>query len=193
MAKRSAKKKVRVKKVHAKKPHVKKQTVKGLPDLKPCKPGKYADGLPLQRDPVPRVQAHPAAQSLHVAQEPVRLRQGDASAGRESTRSSFSTEQVRERAAADPRGALPRHLGLPALQQRLHPATTHPLRGRLPAGRSGDRLQVPPSGHADGRRDRRAAADLRRLPHQVQGRGPAAEGSARRHPPAVLAQRASFR
>jgi hypothetical protein len=41
MAKRSAKKKVRVKK-----PHVKKQTVKGLPDLKPGKPGKYADGLP---------------------------------------------------------------------------------------------------------------------------------------------------
>ena len=46
MAKRSAKKKVRVRKVHVKKPDVKKQTVKGLPDLKPCKPGKYADGLP---------------------------------------------------------------------------------------------------------------------------------------------------
>ena len=48
MAKRSAKKKVRVKKVHAKKPHakkphVKKQTVKDIPGLKP---GKYADGLP---------------------------------------------------------------------------------------------------------------------------------------------------
>jgi hypothetical protein len=51
MAKRSAKKKVREKKVHEKKVHEKKvhekkQTVKGIPDLKPLKPGKYADGLP---------------------------------------------------------------------------------------------------------------------------------------------------
>ena len=112
------------------------QTVKGLPDLKPCKPGKYADGLPFNEIQYLECKLILQPESLHVAQEPVRLRQGHAPAGRSRARSSSPPSEFVNCAAADSRGALPRHRGLPVLQQRLHPAATHPLRGRLPAGRS---------------------------------------------------------
>ena len=59
---------------------------------------------------------------------------------------------------------------------------------RLPRGRPGDRLQVPASGHAEGRGAGRAAEYRGQLPDQVQSGSPAAERSARRIPPAVLAQ-----
>src|SRR5271165_1712155 len=51
------------------------------------------------------------------------------------------------------------HGGLQPLQQRVHPAAAHPIRGWLPRWGARDSLQVPSSGDAAGRRDGRAAAD----------------------------------
>ena len=141
----------------------------------------------VRRDPLSRVQADPQAQSLHLAAEPVRLRQGAAPAGQDDRRA-FRSRDLHRAAARHPRGAVRRYPRLPAVQQRLHPAPPHPLPGRLPDRRAGDRLQVPPHRPAEDGRDRHAAAHQRRLPHQVQGRGPAAQGRAGRHAHALLAQ-----
>ena len=109
---------------------------------------------------------------------------------RQGARRQLLREGLPPAAAQDPRGPVRRHARLPALQQRLHPAAADPVPRRLSGRRSRDRLQVPPPGHADGRRDRRPAADPRRPPRQVQVPGAAAQGEARRDPPALLAQRA---
>ncbi len=95
----------------------------------------------LRRDPLSRVQADPQAQSLHLAAEPVRLRQGAAPAG-QGDRRDLRSRDLHRAAARHPRGAVRRYPRLPAVQQRLHPAPPHPLPGRLPDRRAGDRLQV---------------------------------------------------
>ena len=170
MAKRSTKKKVR-EEGPREEVHVKKADREGLPDLA-GKPGSRRWFL----------EAHPAAQSLHAG-EPfdfVRvMRRPALEAGQASTEQS-------ELAAADSRGAL-----LDTWTSRFYNnasscADASPYEDGF-AGRSGDRVCSAIRTQMAAEPD--VAADLRRLPHQVQGRSPAAERSARRHPPAVLAQR----
>ena len=122
-----------------------------VPEIKPG--SKYADGMPYNEVKVRRVQADPAPEPLHLAQELLRLREADAPSASEtgvgSTPASSSTRRCRSA------GALPRHPGLPLLQQRVHPAPAHPVPGRLSRRRSRDRLQVPAPRHPEVRRDRR--------------------------------------
>ena len=86
-----------------------------------------------QRGPVPRVQDHPAAEPLHLAQELLRLRQGDAASG-DRRRCALRHGRLRAAAAADPRSAVHGYLRLPPVQQRLHPPPADSLRRGFPPG-----------------------------------------------------------
>ena len=161
------------------------ENVPAAPELQQ---GTYSDGHPLDEvhylecKLILKAERFTSVKSFRQFADFVRQRLGP-------ERGRFRHQQVCRDAAADPRGALPRHARLPALQQRLHPATPDALRERFSGGRARGGLQVPSSRPADGGRDRRAAEHSGPACHEVQGRGAAAQGTARRVPPALLAHR----
>ena len=155
-----------------------------IPDLKP---GKYRDGTPLPEVQFLECKITLKPESPHVHEKLSRVRE-DREAYRRGERRRLH-EEGDGAAAADPRGGLLRYRRFRPLQQRVHPAAAHPVRGRVPPRRPGDRPQVPAPGHAEGGRDGRAAAHRRQVRHEVQGRSAAAEGPAGRVPAALLAQR----
>jgi hypothetical protein len=142
---------------------------------------------PSRSGSLPRVQDHPEARALHFCPDPARFRQARPSCGGRVGCGVLHRTPGRPE-ATDQRSGLPGHGKLQALQQRVHLAAAHHLPGRLSGGRSGDRLQVPPPGPAEGRGAGRAAAHPRRLPDQVQGRGAAAAREDWRVPAPVLSQ-----
>ena len=128
-----------------------------IPDIKP---GRYADGLPLNE--VQYLECKIILRPNHFTSRrsffdfAKVMRRPAEEAGVD-----FTHRRLRRPAAADPRGAVPGYRGLPAVQQRVHPAPTHPLCGRVPGRRPRDRLQVSSPEHPASRGDGRATAASR--------------------------------
>ena len=153
--------------------------------------GEYSDGQPARRGAVSRVQAHPQARPVHVVQGVQGVCQAGRAGGRGMRRRVSTRRRLARTAAGDPRSPLPRHRRLPALQQRVHPAPAHPLRGRLP------RRASRRSSSSSATRTCRQAAELDVRPHipgdyriKFKAEALPLKDQLGGYPAAVLAQRA---
>ena len=154
-----------------------------IPDLHP---GKYSDGHPLD-------DVHYLECKIILKPDRFTSRQGFVEFAKLARRAASSADVGSPPTTWMARGPIREVVFLDTADFRLY-NNAFILRRRISyedgtGGRPGDRLQVPASGHAEGRGDGRAAAHPRHPPDQVQGGDPAPQGQDRRHARALLSQR----